>query len=329
MDNSLDKRTILIVDDMPINIQVLAGSLKSEYQIKIATSGGTALKIARSEQPPDLILLDIMMPEMDGYEVLRQLKERASTQNIPVIFVSAKGEVEDETRGLGMGAVDYITKPFHQPIVQARVKTQMNLIQKTEILEQLVSLDGLTSIPNRRRFDDVFEKEWRRARRVSHPLSLIMIDIDYFKAFNDKYGHAVGDDCLKFVAMRLTTLVNRGGDLVARYGGEEFAVVLPETNADNANLMSERFRESIESLKIPHLTSPVADHVTLSAGSATIIPTSNENHLTLIRAADKMLYEAKSAGRNQCKFIDLSDDAETRDGDESVELHGRANADPS
>jgi diguanylate cyclase (GGDEF)-like protein len=307
MESKNKKRKVLIVDDMPINIQVLAGTLKSDYHVKIATNGEKALQIACSEELPDLILLDIMMPDMDGYEVLRRLKESERTQKIPVIFVTAKGEVEDEQKGLEMGAVDYITKPFHPPIVQARVKTQMNLIHKTEMLEKLVSLDGLTNIPNRRHFDEIFEKEWRRAGRNGLPLTLIMCDIDYFKSVNDNYGHAVGDDYLKVVAIRLKSLLERGSDFVARFGGEEFAVLLPETDDEGAVAISEKIRTQIESLGIEHTFSPVSDRLTLSIGAATIVPTKKDNAVDLIKAADKMLYNAKEAGRNQSQCIDLSE----------------------
>ncbi len=305
MELQQKKRHILIVDDMPINIQVLAGALKAEYHVKIATKGEKALEIAFSENAPDLILLDIMMPEMDGYEVLRRLKESERTQNIPVIFVTAKGEVEDEQKGLEMGAVDYITKPFHPPIVKARVKTQMSLIHKTEMLEKLVSLDGLTNIPNRRRFDEVFTNEWRRARRSGHPLTLIIADIDYFKSVNDHYGHAIGDNCLRSVAMRLQSSLARGSDFVARYGGEEFAILLPQTDADGALTISEKIRKQIESLEIVHAYSSISNRLTLSLGAATVVPTKEANPADLIHAADKMLYDAKEAGRNQCKCIDL------------------------
>lgn len=291
---------------MPINIQVLAGVLKADYHVKIATSGEKALEIAHSNDAPDLILLDIMMPKMDGYGVIRRLKESGRTQNIPVIFVTAKGEVEDEQKGLEMGAVDYISKPFHPPIVLARVKTQMNLIHKTEMLEKLVSLDGLTHIPNRRRFDEVFEKEWRRAERNGRPLTLIICDIDYFKSVNDNYGHAVGDDYLKIVAIRLQSLLGRASDFVARFGGEEFAVLLPETKAEQATRMSEKIRTQIESLGIEHTFSSVSDRLTLSLGAATIIPSKEDSALDLIKAADKMLYNAKEGGRNQSQCVDLN-----------------------
>jgi diguanylate cyclase (GGDEF)-like protein len=183
----------------------------------------------------------------------------------------------------------------------------MTLIHKTEMLEKLAALDGLTNIANRRRFDEVFEKEWRRARRSGYPLTLIISDIDYFKKINDNYGHAVGDSCLKRVAMRLASLLKRGSDFIARYGGEEFVMLLPEADAELAFTMSEKIRAQIEALEIDHAFSPVSDRLTLSLGAATVVPTHEDSAPELIRAADKMLFEAKEAGRNQSKCINLNE----------------------
>lgn len=301
-----DKQAILIVDDMPINIQVLARPLKSDYNIKIATNGEMALKIAASRNPPDLILLDIIMPEMDGYEVCKRLKRDPRTQNIPVIFITAKSDVEDETRGLELGAVDYITKPFQIPIVKARVKTQINLKRKSDLLESLAALDALTEIANRRRFDEVLEAEWNRARRANTPLSLIIMDVDYFKKYNDIYGHAAGDDCLKRVAQALKYGLRRSSDYIARYGGEEFAVVLPGTDAEAAARVAEQLVGGIASLAIPHSDSEASNCITISAGSATIVPDDELSPRTLLEAADKMLYDAKRTGRNRGCYRDLS-----------------------
>ena len=298
---------ILIVDDMPINIQILARSLKSDYRIRIATSGAKALEIAGSEDPPDLILLDILMPEMDGYAVIKALKEDDKTRNIPVIFITVQDKVEDESAGFELGAVDYITKPFHLPVVKARIKTHMNLKRKTDMLEKLALLDGLTNIPNRRRFDEVIEKEWKRAQRNTSPLTLMIIDIDFFKAFNDQYGHACGDDCLCSVAAALVDSLDRPGDFVARYGGEEFAVVLPETSEKGARTMAEKLRAKVRELNINHQNSSVEPFVTVSIGAATAIPQQGlPSRPSFFETADQMLYEAKSKGRNQCQWIFVS-----------------------
>ncbi|HCY85969.1 MAG TPA: diguanylate cyclase response regulator [Desulfobacteraceae bacterium] len=303
MASESKKATILIVDDMPINIQVLAGGLKELYHIKIATNGEKALEIC-ADVRPDLVLLDIMMPGMDGYEVLRQMKDNVRTMDIPVIFVTAKGEVEDETNGLNMGAVDYITKPFQLPVVLARIKTQLILKQRTELLERMVFIDGLTLIPNRRWFDDTLEKEWGRAIRNQTPLSLIMSDIDHFKMYNDNYGHAVGDDCLRAVAAQLDATLKRSSDFVARYGGEEFVFILPGLNNDEAAALAEKIRADVEALNIVHAYSPVSDHATLSMGVATLIPKKDSNSRMLIDMADTLLYKAKNEGRNRVKAMD-------------------------
>lgn len=294
----MHKASVLIVDDMPANIQLLAEALKSDYRIRVANQGTKALEIARSDTPPDLILLDIMMPGMDGYEVCQKLKENEATSAIPVIFVTAKSGVEDEAHGLNLGAVDYITKPFHLPVVRARVKTHVNLKLKTNLLEELALIDGLTFIPNRRRFDQLLKQEWERARREGQTLALGMIDIDYFKAYNDNYGHGAGDDCLREVANILKDNLQRPADSVARYGGEEFVLLLPNTDVPGACNTAERLRQAVFDRKLTHAYSDTADRVTISLGVAATA-TAHSNPEPLLKAADDALYQAKRAGRNR------------------------------
>lgn len=298
MEQENIKQTVLIVDDAPTNVEILSEVLDSEYEVLFAISGEDALNIA-FEETPDLILLDIVMPHMDGYEVCSRLKADSRTRAIPVIFVTAMDQEEDETKGLAMGAIDYLTKPIRPPIVRARVRNHLELKRYRDVLEQLTTTDGLTGISNRRRFDESLECEWSRARRSQKPLSLIMGDIDFFKAFNDHYGHLAGDDCLRQVARALASSVRRPADLVARYGGEEFACLLPETDASGAAWMAKHFLEIMKELNLPHAHSQVVDHVTLSMGVATVIPLVGQASCDLVRDADRLLYEAKQNGRNQ------------------------------
>ena len=299
MNDTTQRSMILIVDDVPTNVQILAEALCAVYRIKVASNGVDALKIAQRERP-DLILLDVMMPGMDGFEVCRQLKENAQTDKIPVIFVTAKNADSDEERGLNLGAVDYITKPFVIPIAKARIRNHIRLKQQADLLESLSLLDALTCIPNRRRFDEALASEWKRAMRDGTPLSLLMIDIDHFKQYNDYYGHGAGDVCLQMVATELSKGVARPSDLVARYGGEEFVVILPETDQASALLIAERLRQRIEKLGLPHACSEAESVVTISVGLST------QNGITeallpqiLNDAADKSPYMAKESGRNR------------------------------
>lgn len=216
--------TLLIADDEKHNRVLLTELLQDEYQIVLAKNGAQALKMAR-ERNPDLILLDVLMPGMDGLEVMRELKSADSTRQIPVIIVSALDSVADEERGLQLGAVDYITKPFHPPIVRVRVHNHLQSVHQRRLLEQLAMIDSLTEIPNRRRFTEVYEREWRRCARSTSPLSMIVVDVDHFKIFNDTYGHAAGDVVLKRVATAIRSALKRPADFVARYGGDRKSVV--------------------------------------------------------------------------------------------------------
>ncbi len=296
---------ILIVDDSSNEIAILNEALKADYDVVFATNGEDALRTVNSEAPPDLILLDIVMPGMDGYEVCERLKSLEAGRTIPVIFVTVKNDEDFETKGFEMGAVDYVTKPFSLPAVKARVKTHLELKRQRDVLENLSSVDGLTGVANRRHFDEVLDTEWRRALRNGNVVSLVMVDIDFFKSYNDRYGHMAGDDCLKRVAGELQQALSRAEDFLARYGGEEFSVILPGTDGPGAAVVAERLRERVAAVNIRHEGSQVADRVTVSVGSATSHPTCSDSPSELLEAADKMLYEAKLSGRNRCVSVDL------------------------
>lgn len=301
MNPETSKPLILIVDDTPTNIQVLAENLINDYRIKVAGTGEAALEAIALHGPPDLILLDVMMPEMDGYEVCRRLKSDSATCSIPVIFISALNGVHEEELGLNLGAMDYITKPFYLPVVKARIRNHIRLKQATDMLEAMAWMDGLTGIPNRRRFDQVLEKEWKRAQRNQWPLGVILVDVDYFKSYNDCHGHGAGDLCLKQVATQLSKTVNRPCDLVARYGGEEFVVLMPETDHDGVKRIADNLCNGVESLNIPHAGSDVSSWVTISAGFAALVPLQEQIPTALVDRADHMLYLAKDSGRNRVR----------------------------
>jgi diguanylate cyclase (GGDEF)-like protein len=296
---------LLIVDDNKQNIEILMELFRSDYKIAAARNAQRALKVAVSDSPPDIILSDILMPEMDGYEFCIKIKEDPRTKHIPVIFITAVSEIMDENRGFALGAVDYITKPFHPPMVKARVKLHLNLKRKQELLEKYAFIDALTEIPNRRRFNEVMEKEWQRASRSGYPISLMFIDIDHFKDYNDTYGHGKGDECLHRVAAVMDRTLRRAGDFMGRYGGEEFAVVLPDTRSEKAVEIAENIQKAVDDIAIAHGTSPVAPHVTISIGIATVTPNEKDTSFTpkdLIDAADKKVYEAKSLGRHKIAY---------------------------
>jgi len=326
-DKLLQKETILVIDDTQINLTLLTKMLSNQgYKIRVAPSGMLALKSVQLN-PPDLILLDISMPEMDGFSVCENLKANKITRDIPVIFLTASDEVLDKVKAFNLGGVDYITKPFNSVEVLARIENQLRLRQlqleliekhvrlEQEIkqrqqveyelkkanleLEKQVNLDGLTQVFNRRQFNQSITQEWRRALREKQPLSLILCDVDFFKLYNDTYGHLMGDDCLRAVAKAISDCVKRAGDLVARYGGEEFAVILPNTNGEGAVHIAETIREQIHKFQIPHVKSPISETVTLSLGVACVVPTQELSPETLIKTADQALYQAKKQGRDR------------------------------
>lgn len=291
--------SILIVDDEPANARLLERVLGDSYPLRVAQGGTEALEIASGEHPPALILLDVMMPDIDGFEVCRRLKADERTKDIMVIFVTAMGDSAAEEVGLNLGAVDYITKPISVPIVRARVRNHMNVRRKADMLEAMSYIDSLTHTHNRRRLDKVLESEWQRAQRSGRPLALVMIDFDHFKALNDHYGHGTGDICLQQGANALATVLKRPGDLLARYGGEEFVALLPETDRQGARLIAEQMREAVKALALRHDYSSAAPHVTVSLGVAAMVPEPGTQASELLERADRALNQAKSEGRDR------------------------------
>jgi diguanylate cyclase (GGDEF)-like protein len=302
---SLSPATILVVDDTPANLSLMSRLLKDTYRVKVANNGERALEIAQSDAPPDLILLDIMMPGMDGYEVCRRLKADNATKDIPIIFLTAMADVENESMGFALGAVDYISKPFNKTVVKARIRVHMQLKRQSRLLETLAFVDALTEIPNRRALDQTYEQEWSRCMRTGQPLSYILIDVDQFKQFNDHYGHGYGDECLMRVAKALHECVQRPGDCLGRYGGEEFAAILANTDLASAIQVAQHFHDSVAALQIPHAHSTADSKVTISIGVATVLPLAGQNPQMLCDAADRMMYEAKSTGKNTTRSEQL------------------------
>ncbi len=298
LEGARGKPKLLVVDDQPINIQVMYQAFGSDYQVFMATSGAQALTICKNN-PPDLILLDVVMPGMDGFEVCTRLKADEATRHIPVMFVTAHTDAAQETHGLSVGAVDFIAKPVNPDVVRARVKTQLTLKFQSDLLRQLVFLDGLSGVFNRRYFDQQLATEWSRAARNNSPLSLILLDVDFFKRYNDRYGHQAGDDALRNIASALKSCLRRPADLVARYGGEEFACILPETSYDDALAMAHELERRIREKQIPHEDSSVTDVITISVGIATREQGAGGDAQGLIALADNLLYQAKNSGRGK------------------------------
>jgi diguanylate cyclase (GGDEF)-like protein len=290
---------ILVVDDAMENVQILHQALRDEHEVLFALSGEKALEVALAQQP-DLILLDAVMPGMDGYAVCAALEASPRLQDIPVIFVTALSQPEDETRALEAGAVDFISKPFNVAVVRARVRSQLTIKRQADAMRELSMTDGLTGMANRRHFNDRLDAEWRRCARAGMPLSLIMIDIDHFKLYNDRYGHQAGDVCLQQVSAAMKRCAARPQDLLARYGGEEFILLLPQEGPEGVAAVAQRIQDEVRKLALPHEASPTAATVTISMGLATAMPPLElQDANTLIRSADGNLYRAKQTGRDR------------------------------
>ncbi len=310
--------TILVIDDNITNLKVASDYLKAEgFEILIARDGESGIKRAKLTQP-DLILLDVQMTGIDGFETCRRLKLDSQTEAIPVIFMTVLTNVEDKLKGFEAGGVDYVPKPFQIQELLARVNTHLTIYKlqrelQAEIrerklaevalhkanleLQRLSVLDDLTQIANRRRFDQYLKAQWQQPERAT--LSLLLCDIDYFKGYNDTYGHPAGDRCLQLVAQGISRAVGHVKDLVARYGGEEFAIILPETNPDGAYQVAETIQAEIRRLKLGRPITAIGQYITLSIGVASAVPTPPNTAQSLIAEADAALYDAKHQGRNR------------------------------
>lgn len=290
--------TILIVDDEISNIEIMNAILEDDYEICFATSGAQALETARRILP-DLILLDILMPGMDGFELCRRLKNEALLTDVPVIFTTGLGDTEDEVRGLSLGAIDYVTKPVQPVVLRARVSNHIELKRLRDQLAAMAVTDALTGLSNRRGMEQTLYAETARLARTGDWLSVILLDIDFFKQFNDTYGHPAGDRCIAMIASALKRALKRSSDLSARYGGEEFACVLPEADPDAAMMAAKEIQVQIGSLNIPHEGSKVSTCVTISVGVATARCKPDMSPDKWITYADQQLYQSKAGGRNQ------------------------------
>ncbi len=305
---------IAIVDDTLANLLIVRKHVELLGHTAVtARDGSEALEVFENERP-DLILMDVVMPEMDGYEAARRIRAlEGGAHWTPIIFLTGMGAEDDLKCGIEAGGDDYLIKPVSPVVLGAKIKAMQRLLdmRKTLVettqkldsanqeLQRLSALDGLTGIPNRRRFDEAVQTEWRRNARSASPLSLAMIDVDCFKQYNDHYGHLAGDDCLRKIATALQNALKRPGDMLARYGGEEFVAILPATPISGGLLIAQNLRDSIRELALQHEFTGGEKIVTVSIGVASITPDYVLTPAALIEAADEMLYKAKTGGRNQ------------------------------
>ena len=298
MMNEANKHSVLIVDDEKSNIIALTHILSPDYNIYAAKNGRDGIELS-IKYIPDVILLDIRMPEMDGYEVLTTLKNTEATKDIPIIFITGLSKAGDEEKGLALGAADYITKPFSPTVVMLRLGNQIRMLDQLRTIERLSVTDQLTGLPNRRSFDARLSLEWNKSQREGAPISILMIDIDKFKNYNDTYGHQQGDVALQYFSRAFESQLKRTTDLAARWGGEEFIALLPNTDVQGALEVAEHIRSCVEVMDIPNLHDQNLTRVTVSIGANTRTQDDDCTVDHFISGADEALYNAKNSGRNR------------------------------
>ena len=306
--------SILLVDDDAGAIQLMGRILADIGNLRFATNGRDALRLAH-EAVPDLILLDAEMPGMSGFELLKTLKAEFFLADVPVIFITSHIEAGFEVSALDMGAADFIGKPLRASRVLARVNTQLRVKRMADELRRTAATDALTGVANRRQFDESLEREWSSARRAGDAVSLLMIDVDHFKLYNDLYGHPQGDDCLRHVTQALLSACRNPAGLVARYGGEEFMMLLPRTPRYDAKHTAHQVLDTVAALGIFHEVTRTTHYVSVSVGVGcfddasacwakdSLMPDAS----ALVKASDRALYSAKQAGRSQVKLCDIAD----------------------
>lgn len=300
------KPLILIVDDNPDVIKMLSHILLGLADVVFALDGESGIEIAIRQQPT-LVLLDVNMPGQNGYEVCKSLKTNPITKDTSIIFVTAETSMDAEVRALEAGAVDFISKPLNPPVVAARVSTHLTLRQSAISLELLVNQDTLTGIYNRRYFDHQFEKEYGRHLRQKLSLSVVIMDIDHFKDYNDKFGHLEGDKCLINVASAIDAVTRRPGEVFARYGGEEFIAILPYVADIDLKKYCQQVCSVVRGLKFGSDNQTNCEKITISVGACSGIPNNDLGATEFVRRADLALYEAKTDGRDCFKiYVDHS-----------------------
>lgn len=288
---------VLIVDDSLVQAAQLKSILEDDYDVTTVHTAAEGLSAASSDEF-SLILLDVVMPDMDGFMLLKKLQDELITRHIPVILITSLADIENEQRGLTLGAVDYIVKPFHPLIVKARVNTHIKLYQYRKQVEYQSMTDQLTGVANRRKHDRISVVKWQEAVRLKVPFSICMFDIDKFKVYNDTFGHPAGDKVISSVAKTAASFLRRNTDFFARYGGEEFVAIIVGSEAKAACEQMKKIRQTVEDLHIPHASS-VGPWVTVSIGGVTVVPSPDDSYDTYLKIADTMLYDAKRFGRNQ------------------------------
>lgn len=307
----------MVVEDSKVAIKAITDYLEDmDILPLVVETGSAAIEMYRNERP-DIILLDIILPDIDGFDVAKEIRRLQGENDwTAIIFLSVMSKDEDLAQGIEVGGDDYLMKPVGRVVLQAKVNAMHRLVRMqraliglaerlngvNQELQRLSMTDGLTGIANRRLFDESLDREWRRCRRLKKPLSIILFDVDFFKKYNDRYGHQTGDECLRLVAKEVSRTASRPGDMAARYGGEEFVLILAETDQEGARWVADRIRQNLSALRIPHDGSDYK-HVTISCGVVSVVPGEELSAEKLVKSADIALYIAKEQGRNRVEYL--------------------------